>query len=70
MTDTAKIKITPYAVSASTEDPPDVAKLSFANNGIESSQPLCMNDRKVIAENQVLQFDETQGMVRVDKVYV
>ena len=30
MTDTVKIKITPNAVSASTEDQPDVAKLSFA----------------------------------------
>ena len=29
-----------------------------------------MNDRKVIAENQYLQFDEGQGIVRVDKVYV
>ena len=29
-----------------------------------------MNDRKVIAENQYLQFDEGQGIVPVDKVYV
>ena len=70
MTDTVKIKITPNAVSASTEDQPDVAKLSFLNNGIKSSQPLFVNDRKVIAENQYLQFDEGQGIVRVDKVYV
>ena len=70
MTDTVKIKITPNAVSANTEDQPDVAKLSFANNGIKSSQPLFVNDRKVIAENQFLKFDEGQGIVRVDKVYV
>ena len=70
MTDTVKIKITLNAVSANTEDQPDVAKLSFANNGIKSSQPLFVNDRKVIAENQCLQFDEGQGIVRVDKVYV
>ena len=70
MTDTVKIKITPNAVSASTEDQPDVAKLSFANNGIKSSQPLFVNDRKVIAENQYLQFDEGQGIVRAEKVYV
>ena len=70
MTDTVKIKITPNAVSASTEDQPDVTKLSFANNGIKSSQPLFVNDRKVIAENQYLQFDEGQGIVRAEKVYV
>ena len=70
MTDTVKIKITPNAVSASTGDQPDVAKLSFANNCIKSSQPLFVNDRKVIAENQYLQFDEGKGIVRVDKVYV
>ena len=70
MTDTVKIKTTPHSVSASTEDQPDVAKLSFLNNGIKSSQPLFVNDRKVIAENQYLQFDEGQGIVRVDKVYV
>ena len=70
MTDTVKIKITPNAVSASTEVQPNVAKLSFANNGIKSSQPLFVNDRKAIAENQYLQFDEGQGIVRVDKVYV
>ena len=54
MTDTVKIKITPNAVSASTEDQPDVAKLSFANNGSKSSQPLFVNDWRVIAENQFL----------------
>ena len=70
MTDTVKIKITPSAVSTNTEDQPDVAKLSFANNGIKSSQPLFVNDRKVIAENQYLQFDEGQGIVRAEKVYV
>ena len=70
MTETVQIKITPNAVSASTEDQPDVAKLSFANNGIKSSQPFFVNDRKVVAENQFLQFDEGQGIVRVDKVYV
>ena len=70
MTDTVKIKITPNAVSANTEDQPDVAKLSFANNGIKSSQPLFVNDRRVIAENQFLQFNETDGIVRAEKVYV
>ena len=70
MTDTEKNKITLNAVSASTEDQPDVAKLSFANNGIKSSPPFFVNDRTVIAENQYLQFDEGQGIVRVDKVYV
>ena len=65
-----KFKITPNAVSASTEDQPDVAKLSFANNGIKSSQPLFVNDRRVIAENQFLQFNETDGIVRAEKVYV
>ena len=65
MTDTVKIKITPNAVSASTEDQPDVAKLSFVNHGM-----LFVNDRKVIAESQYLQFDEGQGIVRVDKVDV
>ena len=70
MTDTVKIKITPNAVSASTEDQPDVAKLSFANNGSNSSQPLFVNDRRVIAENQFLQFNETDGIVRAEKVYV
>ena len=70
MTDTVKIKITPNAVSASTEDQPDVAKLSFANNGMKSSQPLFVNDRKVMAESHLLQFDVSQGIVRVDKVYV
>ena len=70
MTDIVKIKITPNAVSASTEDQPDVAKLSFANNGIKSSQPLFVNDRRVIAENQFLQFNETDGIVRAEKVYV
>ena len=70
MTDTLNIKISPTAVSASTEDQPDVAKLSFANNGIKSSQPLFVNDRRVIAENQFLQFNETDGIVRVEKVYV
>ena len=34
MADTVKIKITPNAVSASTEDQPDVAKLSFANKAL------------------------------------
>ena len=70
MTDTVKIKITPNAVSASTEDQPDVAKLSFANNGIKSSQPLFVNDRRVIAENKFLQFNETDGIVRAEKIYV
>ena len=54
MTDTVTIKITPNAVSVSTEDQPDVAKRSFANNGMKSSQPLFVNDRKVIAENEFL----------------
>ena len=48
----------------------DVAKLSFANSGITSSQPLFVNDRKVVAENQFLQFNETDGMVRAEKIYV
>ena len=70
MTDTVKIKITPNAVSASTEDQPDVAKLSFANQCIEAYHPLFVHDRKAIAGNKHLQFDEGQGIVRVDKVYV
>ena len=70
MTGTVKIKITPNAISANTEDQPDVAKRSFTNNGIKSSQPLFVNDRRVIAENQYLQFNETDGIVRAEKVYV
>ena len=65
-----KLKITPNAVSASTEDQPDVAKLSFANNGIKSCQPLFVKDRKVIAENQFLPFNENDCIVRAEKVYV
>ena len=50
MTDTMKIKITPKAVSASTEDQPDVAKLPFAKKGIKPSQPLLVHDRTLNAE--------------------
>ena len=67
-----KIKTTPNAVSTNAEDQPQphVAKLSFSTTGIKSSQPLFVNDRKVIAENQFLQFNETDGIVGAEKVYV
>ena len=65
-----KIKITPNTVSGRTEDQQDVAKLSFANNGIKSSLPLFVNEKKVITENQFLQYNEQDGIVRAEKVYV
>ena len=70
MTEPVKIKITPNTVSGRTEDQQDVAKLSFANNGIKSSLPLFVNEKKVITENQFLQYDEQQGIMRVEKVFV
>ena len=70
MTETVKIKITPNTVSGSTEDQQDVAKLSFANNGIKSSLPHFVNEKKVITENQFLQYDEQQGIMRAEKVFV
>ena len=70
MTDTVKIKITPNTVTSSTQDQQDVAKLSFTNNSISSSVPLLVNNEKVIYENNFLGWDEGQGIVRSDKVYV
>ena len=61
MTDTVKIKITPNAVSANTDDQPNVVKLSFANNGIKPSQPLFVNGRNMIAQSQFLQFNELRA---------
>ena len=63
-----KIKITRDTISSSTEDQQDVAKLSFANNGIKSSLPHFVNEKKVITENQFLQYDEQQGIMRAEKV--
>ena len=68
--ETTKIKITPSAVSGSTAEQHDVAKLSFASNGIKSSLPLFVNDNRVITENNRLRYDEGQGIMRVDKMYV
>ena len=65
-----KINITPNAVSASTEDQAYVARLSCSAHGIKSSLPLFVHHRKVIAENQFLQFNDTEGIVRAEKVYV
>ena len=69
-TETVKIKITPNTVSGSAEDQQDVAKLSFANDGFKSSLPLSVKEKKVIVENQFLQSNQQDGIVRAEKVYV
>ena len=68
--ETTKITITPSAVSGSTAEQDDVAKLSFANNGIKSSLPLSVHDNRVITDSNRLRYDEGHGIMRVDKMYV
>ena len=64
MPGTMKIKIIRNSVSSSTEDQQDVARLSLANNGIKSPLPLFVNEKKVITEHQLLQYNEQEGLVR------
>ena len=68
--DTTKIRMTPNTLSGSTDDQPDVAKLTFSTSSITSSLPLFVNDEKVLSQNKFLNFDETKGALTVDKVYV